>query len=363
MNNLDRQYIDLLKDIMENGIVKEDRTGVGTKSVFGRTIRHKMSDGFPLLTSKRMFTKGIIIELLWFLNGDTNIKYLVDNGVNIWTGDAYKKYKAVVNAPTSCPECGEGYDNEEEWAELPHCAICNEPKEFLIENEFTEKIKTSEAFAKKYGDLGPIYGKQWRDWAVIDTAFPFHHDQISTLLDDLARNPDSRRLLVNAWNVGELDLMTLPPCHYGFQCYTRELSLEKRVQIFEAKYNLGAKNIPAVETLDTAEIPKRELSLMWTQRSVDTLLGLPFNIASYAFLLEMLCQQVNMIPGELIGNLGDTHLYLNHIDAATDQLTSLTYTLPKLSLTRASDLYSYKLGDFKIENYKSAATIKAKLNN
>jgi thymidylate synthase len=308
MNKLDKQYQDLLQDILDNGVTKKDRTGTGTISVFGRQIRHKMSDGFPLLTTKKMAWKTMVTELLWFLRGDTNIKYLVDNNCHIWDGDAYKRY--------------------EQW----DGSGCLYPEE-LTQEEFINKIKTDDEFAKKWGELGPIYGKQWRSWAkkkmylstdgsyenIYDEMDQTVIDQISVLINDLKTNPDSRRLMVNAWNVGELDQMVLPPCHYGFQVYTRELSIEERATIWNNTHN-PVGNIYTHNQYDENDIPARTISLMWNQRSVDTFLGLPFNIASYGLLLEIIAKEVNMVPDELIGNLGDTHLYLNHIEQAKEQI-------------------------------------------
>jgi thymidylate synthase len=311
MNNLDARYQALLEDILHWGVEKSDRTGTGTISVFGRQIRHKMRDGFPLLTTKKMPFKTIVTELLWFLRGDTNIKYLVDNGCHIWDGDAYKNYL--------------------KWAG-------NNPLSMV---EFVEKIKTDSDFADVYGDLGPIYGKQWRDWENynglhLDESI----DQIANLINDLKTNPDSRRLMVNAWNVGELDQMVLPPCHYGFQVYTRELSLDERVKLFSKNVNgehlMKYANSDGLdvwnEILNKHTIPTRAISLMWNQRSVDTFLGLPFNIASYGLLLEIIAKSVNMIPDELIGNLGDVHLYNNHIEQAKEQIGREPYKLPKLNI-------------------------------
>ena len=224
MNNLDKSYQSLLQDIIDNGVEKKDRTGTGTISVFGRQIRHKMSDGFPLLTTKKMAFKTMVTELLWFLRGDTNIKFLVENGCHIWDGDAYKNYinKLIFNEK----DCH--VDD-----------LINQPNKTFVpysQEEFINKIKTDDVFAKKWGELGPIYGKQWRSWEkwYIDEnkrylTFTKKIDQIQNLINDLKTNPDSRRLMVNAWNVGELDQMVLPPCHYGFQVYTRELSLKERV--------------------------------------------------------------------------------------------------------------------------------------
>jgi thymidylate synthase len=303
MNSIDTQYQILLQSILDYGVEKSDRTGTGTKSIFGYTIRHRMSDGFPLLTTKKMPWKTIVTELLWFLKGDTNIKYLLDNGCNIWTGDAYKSYR-------------EGRPNDRDA--------------YTIE-EFAEAIKTNPDFAARYGELGPIYGKQWRSWVSdkdMDYGTETSVDQIANLINDLKTNPDSRRLMVSAWNVGELDQMVLPPCHYGFQCYVRD-----------GKY----------------------LSLMWNQRSVDTFLGLPFNIASYALLLIMLADEVGMIPDELIGNLGDTHLYLNHIEQAKEQIERDSYELPIVYVRDGINCSS--LNDVILTKYNSHPAIKAPLSN
>ncbi len=332
MNNLDRQYQELLQTILKFGTEKSDRTGTGTLSVFGGQFIHDMSEGFPLLTTKKMAIKTMMTELKWFLKGDTNIKYLVDNGCNIWNGDAYKNYRNKFE-PT--------------------------PYQFTPDTmeEFINKIKTDDEFAKKWGELGPIYGKQWRDWG--ETG----EDQIINLINDLKTNPDSRRLMVSAWNVGELDQMTLPPCHYGFQMYTTELTLEERQ--LEFCHRLGksihyAKNLDH-EFLDLDYVPKRKISLMWNQRSVDVFLGLPFNIASYALLLKLIAKEVNMVPDQLIGNLGDTHLYLNHLDQAKKQLKREPYCLPELKVSKVDILN----GDFNYElhSYESHPSIKAKLSN
>ncbi|CAB4174539.1 ThyA Thymidylate synthase [uncultured Caudovirales phage] len=297
MNTLDKKYQDLLQDILDNGVTKQDRTCTGTLSKFGYQIRHKMKEGFPLLTTKKMYWKGIVTELLWFLRGDTNIKYLVDNGCNIWTGDAYKKYHAT-------------------W-EMDTYGVLDA----LSQEEFINRIKTNPEFAKQWADLGPVYGKQWRSWygGIGLDDDEYNIDQIQNLINDLKTNPDSRRLMVNAWNVGELDQMTLPPCHYGFQVYTRELSLEERNDVYKKQWEPGVSEL-SHDRFDSLNVPTRAISLMWNQRSVDTFLGLPFNIASYGLLLEIIAKEVNMVPDELIGNLGDTHLYLNHIEQAKEQI-------------------------------------------
>ena len=306
MNNLDKSYQALLQDILDNGVKKEDRTGTGTISVFGRQIRHKMSEGFPLITTKKMFWKGIVTELVWFLRGDTDIRFLWENNCFIWDGDWYKKYKTT----------------------------CSEP--YTLE-EVKQMVKDgNHNFHDSMFELGPVYGKQWRSWKHMgpksqqemldeNTNWPWKTteiDQIANLIQDLKTNPDSRRLMVNAWNVGELDQMTLPPCHYGFQVYTRELSREERIQIYVNQYMGGVGKPAGFEDakLTTRNIPTRAISLMFNMRSVDTFLGLPFNIASYGLLLEIVAKSVNMVPDELIGNLGDVHLYSNHIEQAKEQI-------------------------------------------
>ena len=304
MNRVDNQYQTLLQTILDFGVEKKDRTGTGTKSIFGYTIRHNMKDGFPLLTTKKMAWKTMVTELLWFLRGDTNIKYLVDNNCHIWDGDAYKNY--LIEDSKVLPNM-----SKEKMVEMGFR---------LTQEEFINKIKTDDEFAKKWGNLGPVYGRQWRGWGATHSHMMWSHgiDQISILINDLKTNPDSRRLMVNAWNVGELDQMVLPPCHYGFQVYTRELSEDERYDLCVAQKS----KMTAISEEDYIKynIPTRAISLMWNQRSVDTFLGLPFNIASYGLLLEIIAKEVNMVPDELIGNLGDTHLYLDHIEQAKEQI-------------------------------------------
>jgi thymidylate synthase len=379
-----------------------------------------------------MYMKGIITELLWFLRGDTNIKYLVDNGCHIWDGDAYKNY--------------------EKWWKSYSPGGAPIP---LSKEKFINKIKTDDEFAKKWGELGPIYGKQWRNWegngspltkdyeGNISSYLVKSIDQISNLINDLKTNPDSRRLMVNAWNVGELDQMVLPPCHYGFQVYTRELTwyndLDKIKEIYVnwslSKCSGGYAGDIKGDTIESANqifvdgwennkdpftgkpliglecftsIPKRAISLMWNQRSVDTFLGLPFNIASYGLLLEIIAKEVNMVPDELIGNLGDTHLYLNHIEQAKEQIgrelslderhqlalpiwkekygpladmmvmtnvdntpykiptrTREPFPLPTLRISSGplDDIAHHEIMDFDILNYQSHPSIKAPLSN
>jgi len=346
MNSLDKQYTDLLQTILDYGVDKKDRTGTGTKSIFGYTIRHNMKEGFPLLTTKKIPFKLVVTELIWFLRGDTNIKFLVDNGCHIWDGDAFKNY--IKNNPNSDEQ------------------MVNDTNEMVnIKDWFINKIKTDDEFAEKWGDLGPVYGKQWRNWKHMgpksqqkmldeNTNWPWKTteiDQIANLINELKTNPDSRRLMVNAWNVGELDSMVLPPCHYGFQVYTRELSMEERHQlalpIWKEKYGpLADMMVPTNVDNTPYKIPTRAISLMWNQRSVDTFLGLPFNIASYGLLLEIIAKVVNMVPDQLIGNLGDTHLYSNHIEQAKEQIgrelrvderVCMCYENPKLDLSKIQE--------------------------
>jgi thymidylate synthase len=350
MNRLDLDYQNLLKDILDNGVEKKDRTGTGTISLFGRQIKHKMSDGFPLLTTKKMPFKTIMTELLWFLKGDTNIRFLVDNGCNIWNGDAYKRYY------TYFQKLGEG---------IPY-----------TQEEFINKIKTDNEFAEEWSNLGPIYGKQWRRWKKVDEVWderlipPFKIenieliDQILQLVHSLKTEPDSRRLMVSAWNVGELDQMTLPPCHYGFQVYTSKLSDERRYNIwFNNNYETGMErlfdpnDLPDFDNPYYVPTPKRAISLMWNQRSVDTFLGLPFNIASYGLLLEIIAKTVNMVPDQLIGNLGDVHLYSNHIEQAKEQIGREPFELPELNIN--TEFWPYEGGECGVGPLDAIGVIKA----
>ena len=342
MNKLDKEYQMLLEYILGNGVEKKDRTGTGTISVFGTQIRHNMKDGFPLLTTKRMAVKTMLVELKWFLKGDTNIKYLVDNKCNVWNGDAYKKYK---------DNTSEEYGNDPDTLE-----------------EFIDRIKTDEHFAAVWGELGPIYGKQWRKWKQEDVLmFGYKEgevliDQIADLIKELKTNPDSRRLMVSAWNVGELDKMTLPPCHYGFQMNTRELNLDERIDLYNQSTLPGNQSSDYFhEHMDQYGIPRRAISLMWNQRSVDTFLGLPFNISSYGALLCLIAEEVNMVPDELIGNLGDTHLYSNHIEQANEQVSRDAYPLPTVKFSNI-DLLAGEF-DYEVIDYKYHPSIKAPLSN
>ncbi len=262
-----KQYLDLLDHVLEHGVKKEDRTGTGTISVFGYQMRFDLSEGFPVLTTKKLHLRSIIHELLWFLKGDTNIKYLNDNRVTIW----------------------------DEWAD---------------EN----------------GDLGPVYGYQWRSWPAADGR---HIDQISRVIDSIQNNPNSRRHLVNAWNVGELDKMALPPCHIMFQFY----------------------------------VANGKLSLQMYQRSADIFLGVPFNIASYALLLRMVAQVTGLEPGDFVHTFGDAHIYLNHIDQVKLQLTRTPYPLPQLTLNpEVKNIFDFKFDDIRLTGYQSHPHIKGEIS-
>jgi thymidylate synthase len=305
MNNLDKQYKELLETIINYGVEKKDRTGTGTKSIFGYTIRHNMKDGFPALTTKKLAWKQVVSELLWFLTGQTNIAFLHKHNNHIWDGDYVKS----------------GRDD---------------------------------------GELGPIYGHQWRNWGgwkevkfgdekdengYLKPTYIKHSgiDQIDDLVKNIKENPDSRRLMVSAWNVSDLDKMVLPPCHYGFQIYTRPTTRDEKI-VNPGKY--------------------RAISLMWNQRSVDTFLGLPFNIASYGLLLHILANECDMVADELIGNLGDVHLYSNHIEQAKEQLSRTPYDLPTLKTeVKIDGICCATPDDFVLEGYQHHPTIKAPLSN
>jgi thymidylate synthase len=353
MNNLDFQYQELIRRILVTGTKKSDRTGTGTISVFGAQLRHNMREGFPLLTTKKMAVKTMMTELKWFLRGDTNIKYLVENGCHIWNGDAIKNY--------------EKHNGEINWGP------------FVTKQEaFVDRILNDDTFAKQWGELGPIYGNQWRKWKTFRSTNPNavkigtdsveYVDQIKELINDLKTNPDSRRLMVSAWNVGQLDQMVLPPCHYGFQVYTRELSMERRYNIwFNNNYETGMErffdpnNLPDFDNSYYTPTPTRAISLMWNQRSVDTFLGLPFNFASYGTLLELLAIEVGAEPGELICNLGDVHLYSNHIEQAEELLNRDSYPLPTIEFSDI-DILSGEW-NYEIKDYQSHPAIKAPLSN
>ena len=300
-----KQYLDLLEDIKTNGTIKTDRTGTGTKSVFGRQLRFDLSQGFPAVTTKKLFLRGIIHELLWFINGDSNIEYLVKNDVHIWDEWPYRAYLQAEGK--SIPEVG-----SDEW------------KTGLA--EFTDRIKNDHEFAVKYGELGPIYGHQWRHWP---DGKGGEIDQIQQAIDTIKTNPDSRRIIVSAWNVADIEEMAkagLPPCHSLFQFY----------------------------------VVDGKLSCQLYQRSADTLLGVPFNIASYALLTMMVAQVTGLQPGEFIHTFGDAHIYLNHQEQVDLQLSREPRALPTLKLDPAvTDIFAFGFDDIAIEGYDPHPAIKA----
>jgi thymidylate synthase len=300
-----RQYHDLLAHLLEAGNDKGDRTGTGTKSVMGYMMRFDLSEGFPLLTTKKMPFRMIAEELLWFIQGSTNIKYLVDRDIHIWDDWPFKSYLIETGKVVPQP-------NTPEWEE----GI----------TAFAERIKQDAAFAEKYGELGPVYGYQWRSWPAPDGR---HIDQLRDVLEDIKKTPDSRRLIVSAWNVADIAEMTksgLPPCHCLFQFY----------------------------------VANGRLSCLLYQRSCDTFLGVPFNIASYALLTHLVAQVTGYAPGEFIWTGGDVHLYRNHFDQAREQLTREPYPLPTLSLNpEVKDLFAFTIDDLSLENYQSHGPIKA----
>jgi len=345
MNSLDKQYQDLLQDILDNGVKKETRNG-GTKSIFGYTIRHNMSEGFPVLTTKKMAWKTMVTELLWFLRGDSDIRFLWENNCTIWDGDWEKHYKTT----------------------------CSKP--YTLE-EVKQKVKDgNHNFHDSMFDMGPIYGKQWRQWSAgsLEDKHGFGKiDQITNLINDLKTNPDSRRLMVSAWNPADLEASVLPPCHYGFQVYTRELSLEERrslvsQEVFNKIYNGGGPDTLSHSEINQWNIPTRAISLMYNCRSQDVPLGTPFNLASYGLLLIILAKEVNMVPEELISNMGDCHIYLNQIDGVKEQLTREPFELPTLSMDYREgeydkDLKGFVPDDFVLFNYQSHPSIKIPLSN
>lgn len=282
-----KQYLDLCRHVLQNGTPKGDRTGTGTRSLFGYQMRFDLSEGFPLLTTKRVYLNAIIHELLWFISGDTNIKYLVDNNVRIWNEWPYEWYKAHPD-----------YKGES------------------IE-EYVEKIKTDSEFAKKHGDLGPVYGKQWRNFGGVD--------QLINVIEDIKKNPNSRRLIVSSWNPPELPNMALPPCHMMFHFYVND----------------------------------RKLSLQLYQRSADIFLGVPFNIASYSLLLMMVAQVTNLEVGEFVHTLGDAHIYDNHFDQINLQLSREPRKLPKMKINKdIKCITDFKFSDFELEGYTPHKAIK-----
>ena len=287
-----KQYLDLLSHVMESGVVKEDRTGTGTKSVFGYQMRFNLGEGFPLVTTKKTHLKSIIHELLWFLQGETNIEYLTQNKVRIWDDWPFAIYKK-----------SDAYSGE-------------------TIREFSDKVATDKAFADEWGKLGPVYGYQWRNWPTPDGK---HIDQIKNVVEQLKSNPDSRRIIVSAWNVGQIDQMALPPCHAFFQFYVAD----------------------------------GKLSCQLYQRSADIFLGVPFNIASYAILTMMMAQVCGLECGDFVHTLGDAHIYSNHFDQVNEQLTRTPKTLPTLKINpEVKGIFDFKIDDFELLNYEAHPHIK-----
>lgn len=297
-----KQYLDLLRKIRTEGVVKSDRTGTGTRSIFGYQMRFDLSEGFPLLTTKKVFLRGIIHELLWFLAGDTNMRYLAENGVHIWDNDAYRYYTERCAAAGIAPLPSEGF----------LAAVL--------------RRDASPVGGYEYGDLNHIYGYQWRSWPRPDGG---SIDQIREVVDTVKHNPDSRRMIVSAWNVAEVGQMALPPCHVLFQFY----------------------------------VAGGRLSCQLYQRSADTFLGVPFNIASYALLTMMIARECGLEAGEFIHTLGDTHLYLNHMSQVDEQLSRTPRPLPRMRLNPdVKSLFDYRYEDFTLEGYDPWPAIKAPMS-
>jgi thymidylate synthase len=300
-----RKYLELLEDIKTNGVLKENRTGVDQLTVFGRQLRFDLSEGFPAMTTKKLFMRGIIHELIWFLAGSTNIKYLVDNDVHIWDEWPYRHYLIINNKPL--PEI-----NGDEWNK----GI----------KEFTERIKTDDKFARKWGELGPVYGYQWRKWPTPDGK---HIDQIARATDLIKHDPASRRIIVSAWNTADVDEMAkagIPPCHLLFQFFVAD----------------------------------GKLSCQMYQRSADTFLGVPFNIASYSLLTMMMAQVTGLKPGDFVHTFGDTHLYVNHLDQVEEQLRREPRPLPTMKINpKVKNIDDFKFEDFELLNYEPHPAIRA----
>lgn len=353
-NTLDRDYLELCRDILQNGVVKSSRTGVNTRSVFGRTIRfstQNMFDKFPILTTKHVSFANVSSELLWFLRGRSDLRFLLERGNKIWVGDAYKKFGEKFGAS-------------------------------LTRDEFIQRIRIDDLFSETWGDLGQVYGVQWRSWRK-DEGFTspdgiqYHIDQIKVLIDTLKNNPDSRRMLVSAWNVSDMEEMVLPPCHHSFQVYTRKLSIEERWSLLRRRIgekafkDLNEDLVPfgggLSESLQDNNIPVRAISLLWNQRSVDVPLGLPYNITSYALLLCLLAKEVNMVPQEIIGCLGDVHIYENQIEGIEEQLTREPKSiLPKLKIHLGTSSIldeDWDIENLDLDNYEHHPSIKMPLSN
>lgn len=388
MNRVDKVYTDLLKDILANGSPKETRSG-NVWSVFGRQLRFDLKEGFPLLTTKKVFTKGVFHELLWFLkhpynsHGSMNIEYLLRNGVHIWDDDAYRWYKAFIteniidgdfkyfNFVVMDEDDVFGKEKQNTYTkyifddvykdDIAYLASIKKD-EFLelaaarVELRLTSRYGTHKVY--RFGDLGPVYGKQWRSFEGVD--------QIGRAIDTLRSNPSDRRIICTALNPTQVGDMALPPCHVMFQFYTRELTTMERNAAYDKKHNASAIKgfFYTDKELDDFGVPRLGLSCMWTQRSVDTFLGLVWNIASYALLTHMVAEVCGMEVDELVGSLGDCHIYDNHVDAVREQLSREGYdTLPTLSFKgHHSSIDDFEYEDIVLEGYVSDPTIKAQLN-
>ncbi|MDT0712137.1 thymidylate synthase [Mammaliicoccus sciuri] len=313
MNNFDKAYHDLCKRVLEEGENKDDRTGTGTISIFGHQMRFDLSEGFPLLTTKKVSFKLIATELLWFIKGDTNIRYLLQYKNNIWNEWAFKKWVE-----------SNDYDGPD---------MTDFGRRSLVDDEFNEQYKAQLAIFKdkilndddfmiKYGDLGNVYGKQWRDWKDQDGK---RFDQLKTLIENIKQNPNSRRHIISAWNPTEIDTMALPPCHTLFQFYVKD----------------------------------GKLSCQLYQRSADIFLGVPFNIASYSLLTHLIAKECGLEVGEFVHTFGDAHIYKNHIDAINEQLSRDSYDPPKLNINTDKSLFDIEYEDLEIDGYESHPSIKA----
>ena len=355
MNNLDNKYFSLLHDILDNGSYKETRSGE-VISVFDRNLSFSMKEGFPLLTTKKMYTRGVIHELLWFLKGETNIKYLVENNVHIWDDDAYRYYKELFNKSEECEPNKNKLCDKEEF-------LKNVVDEKIIFFSKIKKIGDNNIltlYNYKFGELGDIYGKQWRCYG------ESKKDQIKEIIDTLKTNPNDRRLLCLAYNPDVIGKVALPPCHILFQFYARPLNKWERLNWLQEHNGNKYDEYKTIkdEELNEYNVPQYELNLKWIQRSVDSFLGLPFNITSYALLLSMIAQCVNMTVGNLSCSLGDCHIYKQHLNAVNELLerSPMKYSLPKLKLNpHIKDIDSFKIEDIEIQNYESYPSIKAPL--
>lgn len=358
-NHVDEQYLNLVNDIIENGTEKDTRAGK-TLSVFGRQLRFNLQEGLPMLTTKKMFAKGVIHELLWFLKGDTNIKYLVDNGVHIWDDDAYRyfleKTKGCSYLNLTKEQFLEEVKNKTDRWDLYKKYYYNHLPEEKKKVYIPEALNDDDEY--RCGDLGPVYGKQWRNWQGVD--------QINELINKLRTNPDDRRLMISAWNVGEIKNMALPPCHYACQFYTTKMTLEERLSWAE-KHNINTDIINEnIELLDEWGVPRRKLSCMFQMRSNDAILGLPFNILSYSILTHMIAQCCDMEVGELIFSGGDVHVYENQVEIYEKEQKNRNphmYSLPTLLLNPdIKEIDDFKYEDIKIEGYKSYPSVKYPLS-